>query len=792
MELTLPTTAPAAAHQARCAPFPAEDIGLVPLGRSGLVALYPVLDAVQDRLSTVDGPLGWEFRSRQLDDLTVVGALTIQGILRESIGFGANAAAREAAALKRAAARHGIGRYIARTRRIEVPIGTGTLDLHERPGGKLIIDAELDQALRDDYAARCLPALRDRYGAPLARAASSWQAPPLDAAADDEQWAATLAAPFATAAIRWVIVERDLDHEHPYAIVAPYVPRVTYEDRLDAAAGPANWSCAIVEVAASSVTVAVTINDATRHGIGEGASRYEQEAHAFKRACKQHGVGRYLARRDLGMRQTLGVTNTPEGILIEGGQRLRIGAAAQARLGAHYANALTARITPHYGPVLDHHDALDQMGDSGEVGPDADDAFRGGSLVIDPAAITAAARTSGQAAARFGLVEGGRAGSQPAPSHAARPDPRLRLAAAPEPPAEAPSRPGQPTGATARDAQPQPAQDAPETAPANEHADQPPDQGKDARERSQPPETLAELAAPTVVLEALASVGVADPLAARTLRMLWCVPDGPLEFSAPRIASLQTVVRTLQEATLDASDVAALLDVADQAAGDAKARCTEFCAALLRRAQERENEQQQAARPDQLEGITNPDAEQAPPEPAAAPASETVLDSEQPAVEPAPEIDGNAPARAQDDEQAHAEGTPATIEAQAHDETPQGALPDPAEVSATSADQLREAATESADAAFEEAVNRSAFSEQDIAAIFALVTGRADGAHASAVETDHATEIVRLAVDLNWDSARLRQVLDALAGDEHYPSPQARVQVLLDYQRRALEQPQAA
>jgi hypothetical protein len=759
MNLRLPAADHASAHLAHLAPFPAADIGFVPVGRHGLIALHAFLDAAQDRLTAVNGPDGWSFTSRRIDDFAIVGTVTVRGVVRESIGFGTTAAAREASALKRAAARHGIGRYIARTRRIIKPVGVGTLALDPRPDGSLAVGEKLEQALRDDYTATSLPALTKRYGLPLGRHDDTWTPPEAEPAGDPGQWAARLAAPFAASAVGWVIVER-YDDDSPYGIVTPYVPRVSYEDRLDAAHSAAGWECSIVEWGPDTVTVAVTVAGVTHHGIGDGSTRYLQEARAFKRACKQHGIARYLARRDLGMRHMLPITNTADGLVADDHNRLRIGSEAYAALSEHYAHALAARIEPIYGPALDHHDQPEQFGDDAE----ADEPLAASAgATVDPAALVQGGMSAAGAAQRFGLVIGG-AVSAAAPASGTRADvPPLRLAtpaASASPPAttDAPTdeaaAPVDAPGAQA-DA-PAPAApangagvaDAPADAPAE---DRPPAEAERVETEQPavptPTETLVEVEAPQTVIDAMNELAIPDPIAVWLLRTVWCVPSGQLEFSDTQLDSMRTVLHTVQEASIDTSDLAALLASAQAENEEATDRCTAFCKGLLSLAQERSEvrtAQASGSEPIQL-GTDAGDADRAE---ATAPEDEHGESGAAEQAEPVA-LDAERLAAAQERLRAEAE------------------------------------AADLAETAFEEAINRSGFTKDDVQRIFTIVTGEDGDKAATPEQTEQAAEIVELATRLGWDSSQLATVLDQLEGA--YDTPQERVVALLDYQRRSAQ-----
>lgn len=802
MALRLPIRDKTPAHLAHLAPFAAQEIGFVPIGKTGLVALHVFLDAVQDRLTAVDGPDGWAFTTRRIDDFAVVGTLTIRGVVRESIGFGTTAAAREASALKRAAARHGIGRYLARTRRIIKPVGVGTLELQEGPSGRLIVGETLEQALRDDYTATSLPDLIDRYGAPLARDAREWTPPECEAPSNARAWAARLAAPFVPAAVRWMVVEQHAEQDPPYGIVAPYVARVTYEDRLDAALTAAGWDCTIAEWGPASVTVAVTINGVTRHGIGDGNNRYLQEARAFKRACKQHGVARYLARHDLGMRHTLRLTGTPDGLLVTDGGRWRIGQSALATLNEHYAHALVARIEKDYGPALDHHDRPEQFGDEADAG---EDLAASSGTSVNAAALVRDSAPAASGARRFGIVIGEARPAEQDPGTAKGGGaPPLRLATPTGPAAAAAGETGQPdaraadeptTGTTAHKARPpaaperaepaipeaaeeptaagasreasapeasdeKPTPDVPEepdaadgataTATEPDTATTTPAPALPATEDSPRPdpdiapaaETLVDLQAPPPVIDAMHASGIPDPLAARLLRTILRAPDGQLEFSDSQLDATRTVTRTIEDGPIDAADVAALLATAERDGEDAEDRCTKFCASLLQLADERRATERSQPQPD-------------PPDAAGDGAEEAPAGT----LEDQPETGAPAPPSALDADRLQAAHERLCAEA--------------------------DAAAATADAAFDHAINQSDFTDADVQRIFEIVTGIPGNERATPEQTEEAAEIIELGARLRWDSGRLNQVLDKLVGQ--FTKRDERRIALIGYLRREVD-----
>lgn len=84
------------------------------------------------------------------------------------------------------------------------------------------------------------------------------------------------------------------------ALAMPYADLRAYEWRLDAVAGPANWS-STYELGPRGIVCALTICGVTKSGVGDYPLDPKDEnpstsaqAQAFKRACSAFGIGRYL------------------------------------------------------------------------------------------------------------------------------------------------------------------------------------------------------------------------------------------------------------------------------------------------------------------------------------------------------------------------------------------------------------------------------------------------------------------------------------------------------------------
>jgi hypothetical protein len=133
--LTLMTTGEMGA--ALAAPFRPEEVDWRPAGKGGAnqrahVVCYVDARAVQDRLDTVLGPLGWAFdwqpvATSEAGEVTAAkGTLTIGGVSKSDVGTASSYEPSKGAvsdALKRASVLWGIGRYL-----YALPVATVTLN----------------------------------------------------------------------------------------------------------------------------------------------------------------------------------------------------------------------------------------------------------------------------------------------------------------------------------------------------------------------------------------------------------------------------------------------------------------------------------------------------------------------------------------------------------------------------------------------------------------------------------------------------------------------------------------
>ncbi len=116
---------------------------------------------------------------------------------------------------------------------------------------------------------------------------------------NEEVWLA-LAEPFPEEEIQWRVEAVSKDKKR--ALVVPYVDARAVLDRLDEAAGPANWSDAYEVLAAGGEAFAVkcrlTVLGVTKEDVGEGESLKAAFSDALKRAAVKFGVGRHLYRME--------------------------------------------------------------------------------------------------------------------------------------------------------------------------------------------------------------------------------------------------------------------------------------------------------------------------------------------------------------------------------------------------------------------------------------------------------------------------------------------------------------
>lgn len=167
-----------------------------------------------------------------------------------------------------------------------------------------------------------------------------------------------LARPFAPEAIEFLVVATFPKDNPTAAFIAPYVSRVTAEDRLDTVAGPDNWEVEYRPIDPDTMLCSLTLFGVAKQALGQGANRWSQEANAFKRACKLFGIGRYLYK----MQQVR--VNTAR--LRRSGKSWLVPDALAAQLRDGYDRRVKATYEAVYGEPLDHHDVIGQLGDEGE------------------------------------------------------------------------------------------------------------------------------------------------------------------------------------------------------------------------------------------------------------------------------------------------------------------------------------------------------------------------------------------------------------------------------------------
>jgi hypothetical protein len=122
---------------ALAAPFSPDEVDWRPAGKAGAssrahVVCYVDARAVQDRLDSVLGPLGWAFDWQPVatndagELVTCKGTLTIGGVSKSDVGTASSYEPSKGAvsdALKRASVLWGVGRYL-----YALPVATVTLD----------------------------------------------------------------------------------------------------------------------------------------------------------------------------------------------------------------------------------------------------------------------------------------------------------------------------------------------------------------------------------------------------------------------------------------------------------------------------------------------------------------------------------------------------------------------------------------------------------------------------------------------------------------------------------------
>ncbi len=94
-----------------------------------------------------------------------------------------------------------------------------------------------------------------------------------------------------------------LNHDHSRALVLAYADTRTYQERLDQVVGPDSWSVRF-NLLPTGAICALTILGITKADVGDYPADYPEKPHenrstaaaaqAFKRACAQFGIGRYL------------------------------------------------------------------------------------------------------------------------------------------------------------------------------------------------------------------------------------------------------------------------------------------------------------------------------------------------------------------------------------------------------------------------------------------------------------------------------------------------------------------
>lgn len=123
------------------APFAPEEVGWKVQATNrdrtrGLVVAYVDARTILDRLDEVVGPEGWQDAYEVLADretergrlVEVKCRLTVLGVTKEDVGEGDSLKAAFSDALKRAAVKFGIGRYLYRLEKTWVPLKDGQIE----------------------------------------------------------------------------------------------------------------------------------------------------------------------------------------------------------------------------------------------------------------------------------------------------------------------------------------------------------------------------------------------------------------------------------------------------------------------------------------------------------------------------------------------------------------------------------------------------------------------------------------------------------------------------------------
>ena len=108
---------------------------------------------------------------------------------------------------------------------------------------------------------------------------------------------ALLAAPFPLASIE--IKPGATTQAKDKCLCLAYADSRAYMERLDAVVGPSNWSARYEMLSPTIIQCAVTICGVTKHDVGDLPANDPNaatvaSAQAFKRACSNFGLGRYL------------------------------------------------------------------------------------------------------------------------------------------------------------------------------------------------------------------------------------------------------------------------------------------------------------------------------------------------------------------------------------------------------------------------------------------------------------------------------------------------------------------
>lgn len=385
-DINLGVSDPNAVRAALAAPLHESDVEFVVFHTAAddvaEVVCYPSKSAIINRLTLCFGVGGYKRSWRKLDgNNSLIVRLQVGDVVREATGVarpGTRNAAEIAYAngLKRAARMFGIGRSTMRVRRRYITVGTGDHEVRRSPGGSLTLPPKLEEKLRAEYA----QAMRAEdgsflsvYGPPLKHLTlyeieqmrggdkplsygpgeSNYASPPQST--DLQKASALLSRPFPASAVDFTVVaEREAEDGRKFAKTLTIVSRLSIEDYLDHIVGPGGWSFELDTVDAATMRGKLTFLGHESESIGSGATRYAQDASAFRRAGEPFGLLSYLSLKpELTQTEPVIDQDTTLKRYANGGQRTVLLPDVVATLRQEYGNSLTVEaVSQRIGPPL--------------------------------------------------------------------------------------------------------------------------------------------------------------------------------------------------------------------------------------------------------------------------------------------------------------------------------------------------------------------------------------------------------------------------------------------------------